>query len=359
MADLADIPRLDKIERLAGAGGAGRLARRPGAPSATLLDAYRGGRMHHAWLIGGPKGIGKATLAYRFARFAFAHPDPARREVTAATDLSVAGRPSRRSAASPRRAHPNLLAARAALGRGEQALPDRADRRRDPANGLLLRLDQRRGRLADRHRRSGRRHEPQRRQRAPEGARGAAGALAVLPDRRHAPGRLLPTIRSRTPQARSRAAACRGDRRRRSRRVAAAATADSDISLAARLAEGSLRRAILLVEEGGIETYRALHPSARPACRQSTSPACTPSPTRLAAAAPTTPITASSTCSATGSAAGSAAKPEPDGGGPLTAATAGRSACEMGGGMGKGRAFLGRCRGTTISTGNRSSCPSS
>ena len=27
-----------------------------------MLDAYRGGRMHHAWLIGGPKGIGKATL---------------------------------------------------------------------------------------------------------------------------------------------------------------------------------------------------------------------------------------------------------------------------------------------------------
>lgn len=34
-----------------------------------LLDAYTGGRMHHAWLISGPRGIGKATLAYRFARF--------------------------------------------------------------------------------------------------------------------------------------------------------------------------------------------------------------------------------------------------------------------------------------------------
>ena len=53
-----------------------------GDPAAerALLDAYRGGRMHHAWLIGGPKGIGKATLAYRFARFALAHPDPARRK---------------------------------------------------------------------------------------------------------------------------------------------------------------------------------------------------------------------------------------------------------------------------------------
>ena len=62
-----------------------------GAPAAetALLDAYRGGRMHHAWLLGGTKGIGKATLAYRFARFALAHPDPASPAVGAAVDLSV------------------------------------------------------------------------------------------------------------------------------------------------------------------------------------------------------------------------------------------------------------------------------
>jgi len=35
---------------------------------ATILDAIRTGRMHHAWLITGPEGVGKATLAYRFAR---------------------------------------------------------------------------------------------------------------------------------------------------------------------------------------------------------------------------------------------------------------------------------------------------
>ncbi|MGJ3264447.1 MAG: DNA polymerase III subunit delta' [Salinarimonas sp.] len=34
-----------------------------------VLDAYGSGRMHHAWLIGGPEGIGKATLAYRVAKF--------------------------------------------------------------------------------------------------------------------------------------------------------------------------------------------------------------------------------------------------------------------------------------------------
>lgn len=40
----------------------------------TLLDAHASGRMHHAWLLTGPRGIGKATLAYRFARFLLAHP---------------------------------------------------------------------------------------------------------------------------------------------------------------------------------------------------------------------------------------------------------------------------------------------
>jgi len=35
----------------------------------TLLAAWNSGRMPHAWLIGGPSGVGKATLAYRLARF--------------------------------------------------------------------------------------------------------------------------------------------------------------------------------------------------------------------------------------------------------------------------------------------------
>ena len=34
----------------------------------TILEAIRAERMHHAWLITGPEGVGKATLAYRFAR---------------------------------------------------------------------------------------------------------------------------------------------------------------------------------------------------------------------------------------------------------------------------------------------------
>ncbi|MEQ1617515.1 MAG: DNA polymerase III subunit delta' [Terricaulis sp.] len=33
-----------------------------------LAEALTGERLHHAWLLAGPKGLGKATLAYRFAR---------------------------------------------------------------------------------------------------------------------------------------------------------------------------------------------------------------------------------------------------------------------------------------------------
>lgn len=60
-----------------------------GRAEATLLDAYRSGRLPHAWILGGPEGIGKATLAWRFARFVLAHPDPSARAVNAATDLFV------------------------------------------------------------------------------------------------------------------------------------------------------------------------------------------------------------------------------------------------------------------------------
>ena len=70
-----------------------------------LLDAYRGGRMPHAWLIGGPPGIGKATLAYRMARFVLAHPDPAAPDVRSARVArarrrSSRGAPRRRAGAS-------------------------------------------------------------------------------------------------------------------------------------------------------------------------------------------------------------------------------------------------------------------
>lgn len=74
-----------------------------------LLQAYQTGRIAHAWLIGGPPGLGKATLAYRMARFVLANPDPTAATVQTARDLSVlADHPASRRIAGE--AHGDLLA---------------------------------------------------------------------------------------------------------------------------------------------------------------------------------------------------------------------------------------------------------
>ncbi|MGL5139107.1 MAG: DNA polymerase III subunit delta' [Beijerinckiaceae bacterium] len=78
---------------------------------ARLLDAFRENRLHHALMFCGPEGIGKATLAYRFARFLLAHPDPLAPAVRGAVDLSL-------PEANPvvgqvaRQAHPDLAVIR-------------------------------------------------------------------------------------------------------------------------------------------------------------------------------------------------------------------------------------------------------
>jgi DNA polymerase III subunit delta' len=60
-----------------------------GGAESALLDAYKSGRIPHAWLFGGPPGIGKATLAFRLARFVLAHPDPHAADVQKAVSLAV------------------------------------------------------------------------------------------------------------------------------------------------------------------------------------------------------------------------------------------------------------------------------
>ncbi len=42
---------------------------------ATFLAAFRGARLHHGWLITGPKGVGKATFAWKIARFLLTVPE--------------------------------------------------------------------------------------------------------------------------------------------------------------------------------------------------------------------------------------------------------------------------------------------
>ncbi|RUS60716.1 DNA polymerase III subunit delta' [Pseudorhodobacter sp. E13] len=45
------------------------------AAEQAFLDAYRAGKLHHGWMITGPLGLGKATLAWKIARFLLATPD--------------------------------------------------------------------------------------------------------------------------------------------------------------------------------------------------------------------------------------------------------------------------------------------
>jgi len=46
------------------------------AAEAAFLQAFDSGRLHHGWLLTGPRGVGKATLAWRIARFLLSDPAP-------------------------------------------------------------------------------------------------------------------------------------------------------------------------------------------------------------------------------------------------------------------------------------------
>jgi DNA polymerase-3 subunit delta' len=214
-----------------------------------LLEAFASGRIPHAWLIGGPRGIGKATLAYRMARFALAHPDPTARAVREATRLDVdPSHPVTRQIAG--QAHPDLLVlertendsgnlrtvitvdqvrrtisffgSTAGAGGWRVCIVDAADELQQPqaANALLKVLE-----------------EPPPR------------ALFLLVS--HAPGRLLATIRSRC---------CRLDLRALApsevARAAAAALGrspdDEAVRAAAAAADGSVARAIDLLSGEGL-----------------------------------------------------------------------------------------------------------
>lgn len=75
MPETDTLPELDCCE---GAPHPRHVARLFGheASEKLFLDAYAGGRLPHGWLIAGPRGVGKATLAWRIARFLLAQPAP-------------------------------------------------------------------------------------------------------------------------------------------------------------------------------------------------------------------------------------------------------------------------------------------
>lgn len=74
-----------------------------------LREAFDGGRMHHAWMLVGPEGIGKATLAYRLARYALA--SEAERAKVGGGTLCLAPQSSAARLVAAQ-AHPGLLVIR-------------------------------------------------------------------------------------------------------------------------------------------------------------------------------------------------------------------------------------------------------
>jgi DNA polymerase-3 subunit delta' len=218
-----------------------------------LAATFAGGRMHHAWLIAGREGIGKATLAYRLARHMLARPterDPggasldvapesaAARQVAALSHpgLLVLRRPydqrAKRFAASIPVDEVRRLKSFLGLTGGEGAwrvvIVDSADELNpNAANALLKSLE-----------------EPPTR------------ALFLLVSSE--PSRLLPTIRSRCRRLDLEPVSA-ADLRKASEAALATAGADMPSAqqwpLLERLAEGSVRRALQLAASGGLELY--------------------------------------------------------------------------------------------------------
>ncbi|MEL7098514.1 MAG: DNA polymerase III subunit delta' [Pseudomonadota bacterium] len=71
---MAELPAPDQVQGAPHPRDAAQLFGQEPAET-EFLDAYNGGRLHHAWLMTGPRGIGKATLAWRIARFLLATPE--------------------------------------------------------------------------------------------------------------------------------------------------------------------------------------------------------------------------------------------------------------------------------------------
>lgn len=71
-----DLPEPDRVEGAPHPRDTLRLIGQSQAET-EFLDAFNTGRLHHGWMITGPRGSGKATLAWSIARFLLATPDPA------------------------------------------------------------------------------------------------------------------------------------------------------------------------------------------------------------------------------------------------------------------------------------------
>ena len=228
-----------------------------GQAEARLFDAFHSGRLHHAWLFAGPDGIGKANLAYRFARFLLA--DQEEREHPSGPGLGVATE-SITARQISRAAHPNLLIVRRPWNfqnkRFATAIPVDEVRRLRNFLGLTAAGGNWRIIIVDR---------------ADELNRNAANALLKALEEppgksvfflvSSMAGRLLPTIRSRCQRLELHAlgaddlraaiaSACRA--------VDRASPEVQDFDRLALLSGGSVRRVLELMSGDGLELYDQL-----------------------------------------------------------------------------------------------------
>ena len=158
------------------------------AAEVAFEDARSRGRLHHAWLLCGPEGTGKATFAYRAARRLLgAAPDPSRGVLGARSDDPVSRLISAQS-------HPDLLVLERLIENGKTKKSISVDQARDLPEFFSKSPSQAQARVAIIDA-------------ADDLNMNAANALLKVLEEppehgvlflvTHAPGRLLATIRSR------------------------------------------------------------------------------------------------------------------------------------------------------------------
>ncbi|MGB0683262.1 MAG: DNA polymerase III subunit delta' [Magnetovibrionaceae bacterium] len=231
---------------------------------AELARAFSSGRCPHAWLLTGPKGIGKATLAYRFARHVLKAGTAETAELDAGAGLFGDDLPAVAPADLSLNPEDPVFRRVATGSHADLFVVERAfDEKRGRYRSEIV-IDDVRGIGSFFGMTSG---EGGWRvvivDSADEMNRNAANALLKVleepPERcllllvSHNPGRLLPTIRSRCRQL-----ACKPlDDQVLSAEIARALPdlPEADVTRLARLADGSLGRARALSGEGGLELF--------------------------------------------------------------------------------------------------------
>jgi DNA polymerase-3 subunit delta' len=231
-----------------------------------LLESYNSGRMHHAWLLTGPKGIGKATLAHRFARFVLANGkkedgnqdgpglfgDALPKAAPLNLEVSSSNPVYQRIVAG---GHADMLVIERRLNEKTGKLKSVIDVDSVREVGGFMRLTPAEGGfrvvIIDS---------------ADEMNVNAANAVlkvleeppknALLMLISHNPGRLLPTIRSRCRTLKLRPLSA--DRITQLVQSYAPEVSGPDAQRLAALSDGSIGRALGLVEEGGLELYAEL-----------------------------------------------------------------------------------------------------